>query len=232
MHVLPYMRNPSMPRSFAVAVLVPGLACAAATAACSHEQAQQGANQPSEQATATPQASQGYAYEPNGAETNMQSPQGPQQRQQPPPQYGQPPAYGQVGATEEQGPDAIPLPPGSTVVTSTAMTDIRAFPEEVQKGVQAEGAVGVQGVDRIYQNRSSYEDTVNFFDRNLSGSGFTNIRRTTSSQNATTWSAQTADGKPIRVAVRNTNPTSIEVLAVTASAASFEEQGGAPQHKP
>lgn len=107
------------------------------------------------------------------------------------------------------------------------MTEIHAFPEEAQaaKGGApvVAAAVGVKGVDRIYQSDLSYVDTVSFFDRSLHAAHAANR---TSTPTATFWSMQRADTKPVHVAVRNTDPPTIEVIAVAAAAAAVEPVPG------
>jgi len=120
---------------------------------------------------------------------------------------------GGVGVTEQQGPDAVPLPAGAMLIGTSAVTEIRAFPEQMQaakgSGAEVETTVGVKGVDRVYQTDATYADVVSFYDRK-----FGNVDRT-ATPTTTTWSVQRADWKPGRLAVRNTNPTTIEVIAVT-----------------
>ncbi|MGI0151177.1 MAG: hypothetical protein ACREC5_04485 [Thermoplasmata archaeon] len=96
--------------------------------------------------------------------------------------------------------------------------EIRAFPEEARSGRTVEAAVGVEGADRVYQTKDSYDHTVTFFDRTLARDGF-QITHHTTTQTATIWSLHAPDGSPARVAVRNTNPTTIEVLAAAGASA-------------
>jgi hypothetical protein len=125
------------------------------------------------------------------------------------------------GQMERQGSsaEAIPVPQGAgaTLVGSAAASEIRAFPEEDQRAKggahpMVETAVGTSGSDRLYDSNLSYADAVGFFDRTFAGPGYQPPQRTTT-KTSTLWSEHFANGEVARVAVRNTNPTTIEIIA-------------------
>jgi len=109
------------------------------------------------------------------------------------------------------------------------VTQIRAFPEEFvgNKGrpVTAEAAIGVNGTDTLYQTDLPYSDAVSFFDDSLSRGGFTVTERT-NGPGGTFWSVRSADGSPGRVAVRDSKPTTVEIIRAHAAAA----ESATPNH--
>jgi hypothetical protein len=116
----------------------------------------------------------------------------------------------------------IAVPAGAVLVGTAAVTEIRAFPEEVRSTAASpqmvEAAAGAEGFDRMYESALSYPATVTFFDDTFKREGFTCSDRTVT-PTATVWSVKGSDNQPARVAVRNTNPATIEIVAVTADGA-------------
>ena len=117
-------------------------------------------------------------------------------------------------------PASPPVPNGSKLVGETSVTEIRAFPEEVRAKGGArtvEEAQGVAGTDRLYETEDKYPAAVSFFDKTLREDRF-DVKGRSVTRTSTTWSLRSPDGSIARLAVRNTNPTTIEW--VTARAAS------------
>jgi hypothetical protein len=82
----------------------------------------------------------------------------------------------------------------------------------------AEESAVARGADRIYRTDLTYEHAVDYFDRLRSKAsceakaGCENTSRMTT-ETATFWSLRCPDGGTAYMAVRNTLPTTIEVLA-------------------
>jgi hypothetical protein len=115
---------------------------------------------------------------------------------------------------------SLPQPKDAALVGTTAVTEIREFPEEAQTkaGPRAvEEAQGVQGSDQLFETHGTYGATVAFFDHSLKGQQFT-VDRRTAGKTSTVWSLKRPDGSVARLAVRNTNPTTFEWVTVTSEA--------------
>jgi hypothetical protein len=76
----------------------------------------------------------------------------------------------------------------------------------------AENAVVARGTDRTYRTDLTYQHAVGYFDRLRSNGGCEKTARTTT-ETATFWSLRCPDGQTAYMAVRNSLPTTIEVLA-------------------
>jgi hypothetical protein len=100
-----------------------------------------------------------------------------------------------MGQTEAQAlgefPRQIEPPPGARMAATSTFT--------------------AEGTQRFYESRLSYEDTVGFFDRTLLEEGCETIRRSTT-KTSTVWVAQCSSGDRVHVSVRQTEPTTVEVL--------------------
>jgi hypothetical protein len=110
----------------------------------------------------------------------------------------------------------IPVPPGASLAGSVDVNQIRPFPEEATnataRSLSDETAV-VRGTDRTYEVPLLYSDAVQFFDRTLPGQGCDDTAPRTSTRTATLWTVRCSGGELARVAVRNTTPTSLEIVA-------------------
>jgi hypothetical protein len=132
--------------------------------------------------------------------------------------------------TERAAPDAfgVPLPQGATLVSSAQVDDVRVFPARGQltNGTRVvAGAVGVGGVDHIYRIPLGYDDAVAFYDRTLESSMHgleASAPERVTEDTSTAWTFEGANGKPQRVEVRDTTPTTIEVVAVTGATAAVK----------
>src|SRR5262249_39096311 len=88
---------------------------------------------------------------------------------------------------------------------------------------------GFGASDELYQTSRTYGDMVVYFDRQFRGFNLT-VRAAT--QTSTAWHFQRNDGKPATVVVRNTLPTSFEILEVVDRGAITGERRGVEQNKP
>jgi hypothetical protein len=128
-----------------------------------------------------------------------------------------------LGAEVGVRPDGSPvrtgvfqLPEGTTMTSSVAVGEIRAFPEEVdQTSGAGTTALAVGGTDRVYQSTTKYRDAVGFFDELLSKNGFQATHRKATTT-ATLWTVQAPGGGVAHVAVRDTKPTTIEIVEANA----------------
>jgi hypothetical protein len=115
----------------------------------------------------------------------------------------------------------VPVPPGATLTRSVAVTEVRAFPEEIDQTSgepnDFEATVQARGKDRLYQSAMSYQDTVLFFDNALTKDGFRPTRHVTSTT-STVWALRTMGGTTAHVAVRNTTPVTFEVIETDSTA--------------
>jgi hypothetical protein len=101
----------------------------------------------------------------------------------------------------------VPVPAQATLASSTTVSEIRDFPESDPR----EETLAVDGVDRAYRASLSYRQAVRFFDRSFATGGFEELDRTGTPE-ATVWSIRCPGGQRAHVAVRNTSPTTIEVV--------------------
>ncbi len=130
------------------------------------------------------------------------------------------PLVGETSAesTAEMGASVgrVELPPGSNLTGSTTVRGVRAFPEEAAQPTSRDELAAPTGIhigtDRSYESDLSYREAIAFFDRTLTTRGCNDTRRTTTSA-STLWSVRCADGQRAHVAVRNTLPTTIEVIS-------------------
>ncbi len=114
----------------------------------------------------------------------------------------------------------IPIPAKTSLVASVAVREVRAFPEELMSnsGDASGEAIALEGVDRTYATGQSYRDTVRFFERSLATNGFEASPRMTT-RTATVWTVRCPGGETAHVAVRDTRPTTVEVIETSRSAA-------------
>src|SRR5215813_2482801 len=99
----------------------------------------------------------------------------------------------------------IAIPPDSMLTAIVMGDDLRVVPElpDVPR------TSGFGASDELYQTSRTYGDMVVYFDRQFRGFNLT-VRAAT--QTSTAWHFQRNDGKPATVVVRNTLPTSFEIL--------------------
>jgi hypothetical protein len=101
----------------------------------------------------------------------------------------------------------VAVPAQAMLTSSMTVSEIRDFPENDPQGE----TIAVDGVDRAYRASLSYRQAVRFFDRSFATGGFEELDRT-STHEATVWSLRCPGGERAHVAVRNTSPTTIEVV--------------------
>jgi hypothetical protein len=82
--------------------------------------------------------------------------------------------------------------------------------------------------DELYQTVRSYRDAVTYFDRQFQHWNVI-VRRTT--QTSVAWHLQRPDGKRATVVVRNTMPTSFEVIESVERSAIIRERSRVEQHE-
>jgi hypothetical protein len=133
----------------------------------------------------------------------------------PPPRSEPSPGPGTVGPPAiSTAPAAIELPAGASLAASATTREVRTVPQGNQRtpgtGETVE-AFAVHGSDRVYQTELSYGDAVAFFDRTLPKDGVEASRRS-ATRTETSWSVRCAGGARAIVAVRSTQPTTIEVV--------------------
>jgi hypothetical protein len=110
----------------------------------------------------------------------------------------------------------IPIPAKTSLVASVAVREVRAFPEDTSGDANGE-AIAVEGIDRKYVTSQSYRDTVRFFERSLAKTGFEAKPRMTT-RTTTVWTVRCPGGETAHVAVRDTRPTTVEVIETSRSA--------------
>jgi hypothetical protein len=108
----------------------------------------------------------------------------------------------------------VRLPPGATLVATAQVDRVRSFPEQRSKAPPAEAVTTVRAVDRVYQIVRPYRDTVLYFDRQTTEPGVTELSRD-ATQTSTVWSLLLGQSRVANVIVRNTQPTTIEVVSAT-----------------
>jgi hypothetical protein len=125
-----------------------------------------------------------------------------------------------VGQTEAQAPSAstanVAIRPANdaprTTIAAPAPTVASAGVVELPPGTSlAEDSAVARETDRIYRTDLTYRHAVAYFDRLRSNAGCENMSRMTT-EIATFWSLRCPDGRTAYMAVRNTLPTTIEVL--------------------
>jgi hypothetical protein len=133
------------------------------------------------------------------------------------------PTSSQAEATPAQaknGQSELPLPGDASLVSSAAVAEFQEFPEAVpRKGKSGaeERVEGIRGSDRVYETQGSYKDTIAFYLGQLPAAGF-DVDSQTSTNTSTTWSAKRPDGRPVRLIVRNTAPTTVEWITASSTA--------------
>lgn len=112
--------------------------------------------------------------------------------------------------------DAPPVPANSQLVGTISVSQIRQFPEQRQtkNGTSAvEETQKVNGIDKLYETKTSYTDSVSFLDKALKDQHFV-VNAKTTTKTSTLWDLSEQNGDPAAVAVRNTSPTTIEWITV------------------
>jgi hypothetical protein len=123
---------------------------------------------------------------------------------------------------------AVRVPPGARIVATAEIDRVHAFPE--QKGKAPPEAVsGVHAVDRVYQVARPYRDIVAFFDRQATERGIMEVGRDVT-QTSTAWALVLTPGRVANVIVRNTQPTTIEIVSATGVAEIPARPGAASDH--
>jgi hypothetical protein len=141
-------------------------------------------------------------------------------------------------ALDETG---LPLPRGTTLVSSGTVDDVHVFPARGKLGPDMRvvaGGVGAGAVDHVYETPLSYAQAVAFYDRvlelgkqspySLDGEA---AHRTTQGK-GTEWVFSDDNGDPERVEVSGTTPTRISITRETAAAAVETEQAGRANAQP
>jgi hypothetical protein len=115
--------------------------------------------------------------------------------------------------------DGIELPAGTSLLGSDTVAQIQAFPEEPAgtwgNERAADTGIGARGTDRVFECKASYDTVLTYIDRSLSKDGIQSTLRV-ATERATIWSIRSPGGEKLRVAVRNTSPTTIEIVEVAA----------------
>ncbi len=106
----------------------------------------------------------------------------------------------------------VPVPSAASLTASVTVTEVRSFPEETTEEVLAEG-----GLARAYQTSQTYQDTVRSFDRSLATAGFQVSSRAVTAR-ATVWALRGPGGEHSHVAVRDTKPTTFEIVEAASGA--------------
>jgi hypothetical protein len=100
----------------------------------------------------------------------------------------------------------IDAPPGASLTASAEVSEVRAFPEE-----EVQTTVAVDGVARSYETSQPYLETVRFFDHSFATGGF-QVSERAATKGTTVWAIRCPGGERAHVAVRNTNPTTMELV--------------------
>jgi hypothetical protein len=116
----------------------------------------------------------------------------------------------------------IKAPPQATLIGTSKIDEIRAFPEMSGKQGKDKPAleriVDVTGVDRLFQSDRSFADTVSFFDQQFKQASYQVMARV-ETPSATAWTLKRPDGTVANCVVRNTSPATIEIAEAAATAA-------------
>ena len=116
----------------------------------------------------------------------------------------------------------IPVPPGSSLTSSAAVSEVRSFPEEIDQtsgaGPTGQETLKVRGMDRLYQSDLTYEDAVDFFDHQLPRKGC-QINHHVTSKTSTVWAVRAPSGQAAHIAVRDTRPVTFEIVEAESSEA-------------
>jgi hypothetical protein len=106
-------------------------------------------------------------------------------------------------------------PEGLTEAQAAATQELPAeFPRQVEppRGAYLATATPTAlGTERLYASRLPYDDAVRFFDRTLPEEGCQTIRRS-STRTSTVWAVQCSTGDRVHVSVRQTVPTTVQVI--------------------
>jgi hypothetical protein len=137
-------------------------------------------------------------------------------------QEQQPPQQPQQEQQKQQG-AMIKVPADAKLVGQAEVAEIRTLPEltqgaEAARKPQAAKVLGVKALDKVYHINKGYQEVVAHFDQQFKQSGYESQARVTT-PNSTAWTVQKPDGTIANVVVRNTRPTSFEVIEVQAAAA-------------
>jgi hypothetical protein len=121
----------------------------------------------------------------------------------------------------------ISMPSDSMMAGTSTTREIRAIPElpDVQP------VVDVEATDQLYQTGRCYKDTVAYFDQQFRGKGFSMIVRN-ATQTSTAWHITRHDNRPATLVVRNTTPTSFEVIEVVPRGSIDTQRGVIEQNEP
>lgn len=148
---------------------------------------------------------------------------------------------GAAASAEPLDETGLPLPQGTTVMSSGTVDHVRVFPAQGNLGPRARivaGGVGAGAVDHVYLTPLSYQDAVDFYDRVLElGNGSPYSRdggaalRTTQGD-TTRWAFADDNGNPERVEVSGTTPTRISIAHGTAAAAVEVQSAGRANAQP
>jgi hypothetical protein len=113
----------------------------------------------------------------------------------------------------------LQLPAGTSLLGSDTLAQIHAFPEEPAgtwgDDRATDTGLGARGTDRVFQSKASYDTVLAYIDRSLAKDGIRSSLRVATDQ-VTIWSIRSPGGEKLRVAVRNTRPTTIEIVEVVA----------------
>jgi hypothetical protein len=121
----------------------------------------------------------------------------------------------------------VRVPPSARMVATAEIDRVHAFPEQ-KKRASLEAIVGVHAVDRVYEVGRSYADVVGFFDRQATDPGILLLGRD-ATRTATTWALMLSpDGRVANVIVRNTAPTTVEIVSATGVAETLQPALRAP----
>ena len=121
----------------------------------------------------------------------------------------------------------ISIPPDSMMAGTAATREMRALPELPDVLPQT----NVEATDQLYQTGRSYKDAVAYFDQEFRGKGFSVVVRN-ATQTSTAWHIARPDGKPATLVVRNTTPTSFEVIELVPRGPVDGQRGVIEQNEP
>lgn len=148
---------------------------------------------------------------------------------------------GSTASTEALDETGLPLPRGTTLVSSGTVDDVQVFPARGKMGPERRivaGGVGADAVDHVYETPLSYADAVAFYNRVLElgkGSPYSRDNRAarrTAQGNTTEWAFADDNGNPERIEVSGTTPTRISIAHGTVAAAVETEPAGRANAQP
>jgi hypothetical protein len=120
----------------------------------------------------------------------------------------------------------VKLPPGAKFVASAELDRMHAFPEQKGKMPFTQAVAGLNAVDRVYLIDRPYANVIGFFDRQVTEPGILELARDTT-RTATAWAMILPHGRVANVIVRNTQPTTIEIVSATRVADTPPSSAGA-----